>query len=74
MLAQLKRSAVGQAETVHALERELHREQLALEGTKKKIEDLNHKLRDAKRRLEQLNQDARKAETEVARKIANERS
>lgn len=73
MLAQLKRNAFGQAETVHHLEHDLQREQLALEGSKKRIEDINHKLRDAKRRLEQLEHDVRQAEDELRRKTANQR-
>jgi hypothetical protein len=72
-LAQMKRTAEWQAQEVHHIERDLQAAELALEGTKKKVFELQKKLVEAKRKLQQLNTDAMKAQEEVRRKIAEDR-
>lgn len=70
-LAQLKRTAEWQAQEVRHLERDLQSAELALEGAKKKVAELQKKLVDGKRKLQQLNTDVIKAQEEYRRKSAN---
>lgn len=70
-LAQMKRTAEWQAQEVRHLERDLQSAELALEGAKKKVAELQKKLVDGKRKLQQLNTDVIKAQEEYRRKSAN---
>ncbi len=72
-LAQMKRTAEWQAQEVRHVERDLQSAELALEGEKKKVSELQKKLIEGKRKLQQLNADAMKAQEEVRRKIAEDR-
>jgi hypothetical protein len=72
-LAQLKRQLAWHAEETHHIDRDLQSAKLALEGDKRKVEDLTKKLADSKRKLEQFNHDISVADEEARRKLANER-
>ena len=71
--AQMKRTAEWQAQEVRHMEKDLQSAELALEGAKKKVSELQKKLTDGKRKLQQLNTDVMKAQEELRRKTANER-
>ena len=72
-LAQLKRQLAWHEEETRHIDRDLQSAKLALEGAKKKVEELTKKLTDSKRKLEQYNHDIAVADEEARRKIANER-
>lgn len=69
-IAQMRRQVAWQAEQVKHCELELHTAELALEGAKKKTEELKKKLVLDTRRLDQLKTDVTRAE-EQARKEAS---
>ena len=70
-LAQMKRTAEWQAQEVRHTERDLQSAELALEGAKKKVAELQKKVVEGKRKLQQLNTDVMKAQEEFRRKSAN---
>jgi peptidoglycan hydrolase CwlO-like protein len=72
-LAQMKRQLAWHAEETHHIDRDLQSAKLALEGAKKKVDELTKKLADSKRKLEQFNHDITVADEEIRRKIANDR-
>lgn len=72
-LAQLKRQAEWYAEQVRHSERDLQTAELALEGDKKKVEQLRKKLTESKQRLDVYKQDVVRGEDEVRKKIAENR-
>jgi peptidoglycan hydrolase CwlO-like protein len=72
-LAQMKRQLAWHAEETHHIDQDLQRAKLALENSKKSVEELTKKLTDSKRKLEQFNRDIATADEEMRRKLANER-
>ena len=72
-LAQLKRQAAWHAQELHHSERDLQTAELALEGDKKKVEELRKKFAENKRKLEVFNQDVMRAQEEVRKHVASER-
>lgn len=70
-IAQMKRQVAWYDEELRHLERELQSAELALEGNKKKVEELRKKKVESKRKLELFKQDVVKAE-EVSRRAAME--
>lgn len=73
VLAQMKRTLEWQAQEVHHMERDMQAAELALEGSKKKVEELRKKIIEGKRKLQQMNADVLKAQDEVRKNAANER-
>ncbi len=72
-LAQLKRQAEWYAEQVRHSDRDLQAAELALEGAKKKVEELRKKHAENKRKLDVYRQDVVRAEADVRKKIADDR-
>lgn len=71
-IAQLRRQMAWQAEQLGHEERELQSALLALEGTKKKIDELQKKIVMDKRRLDQYKVEVQRAE-ETMRKAASDK-
>ena len=72
-LAQMKRTVEWHAEELRHAERDLQSAELALEGAKKKVEELRKKALESKRKLDVYRQYVVHAETEIRKKIADER-
>ena len=72
-LAQMRRTLEWHAQEMHHTQHDLQTAELALEGEKKKVEELRKKLVESKRKLDQLNQDIARADQELRKKMADER-
>jgi septal ring factor EnvC (AmiA/AmiB activator) len=72
-LAQMRRTLEWQAQETRHVQHDLQTAELALEGEKKKVEELRKKLVDSKRKLDQMNQDVARADQEVRKKMFEER-
>lgn len=72
-IAQLKRQMAWQAEQVKHGEMDLHSAELALEGAKKKAEELKKKIELDRRRLDQLKIEVTKAEEQARKEASNKR-
>jgi hypothetical protein len=72
-LAQMKRTLEWQAQEVRHTDRDLQSAELALEASKKKVEELRKKLVLEKRKLDQMNQDIVHADQEMRKKAADDR-
>ena len=64
-LAQLKRQEAWQAEELRHTEHDLQVAELALEGDKKKVEELHKKVTEGKRRHDGFVQEVARAQEEV---------
>ncbi|HEV3245135.1 MAG TPA: hypothetical protein VG102_02165 [Candidatus Paceibacterota bacterium] len=64
-LAQMKRQLAWQVEETKKIEHELHTTELALEGDKKKSEELRKKLIENKRKIEQYKLETQQAEEQL---------
>jgi septal ring factor EnvC (AmiA/AmiB activator) len=72
-LAQMKRTLEWQTQEVRHTQQELNSAELALEGAKKKVDELHKKLVEGKRKQEQMSHDVAQAEKEVREKQFKER-
>ena len=70
-IAQMKRQVAWHEEELHHTDRDLQSAELALEGNKKKVEELRKKKTELKRKLDLYKQDVLKAE-EASRHAAME--
>lgn len=72
-IAQLRRQVAWHEEEVRHLDRDLQSAELALEGDKKKVEDLRKKLAEKKRKLDVYKQDVLKADEALRRKVMEDK-
>ncbi len=72
-LAQMKRTLEWQIQETRHVDRDLQSAELALEGAKKKVEELRKKLVESKRKNDQMSHDVAQAEKEVREKAYKDR-
>ncbi len=72
-LAQMKRTLEWHVQEVRHMQQELGSAELALEGAKKKVEELRKKVVEGKRKQEQMSHDVAQAEKEVREKAFKDR-